>query len=105
MKKLALAILLAAPMAASANTVKVCRMTEAGEDLRDCRMITFPNRGASKPEVVVCKGGGEAAGPECVTHYGVPNWLRKFNAMFGDRAPTQADLDRQARMDQGGGGN
>lgn len=104
MKKLALALLIAAPMAASANTVKVCRVTEAGEDLRSCRMITFPDRGPSPAEVVVCKGAGEAGGPECITHYGVPGWLKKLNSMF--RAPTKAEADaaakRQAEMDRKG---
>ena len=102
MKKLALAILLAAPMVASANTVKVCRVDEAGVDTSDCRMITFRDRGPSKPEVMICKQGGND-GPTCVTRFGIPSWLRKFNAMFGDRTPAKMDRESQAASDYAGG--
>lgn len=108
MKKLALALLLAAPMAiatvAQAKTVTV-RLCDSGESGVECRTVTYEVRPPNKPVPLTCMvSRGEAAEVPCATKFGIPSWLAKFNAMFGNRTPTQADLDRQARMDQGGGG-
>lgn len=105
MKKLALAILLAAPMAASAKTVTV-EVCDSGESGTQCRVVTYKVRPASTPVVEKCMVPvGEAAYAPCPTVVGVPKWLKDLNAWFNKHgikaADPQAEIDAYARA----GGN
>ena len=97
MKKLALALLLAVPMAASAKTVTV-EVCDGGETGTLCRTVTYKVRPASKPEIVKCMVAvGEGGEAPCPTVYGVPQWLKDLNQWFADRGfsapqPTDAEL-------------
>ncbi len=104
MKKLALAILLAAPMAASAKTVTV-EVCDGGESGTQCRTVTYTVRAPSKPVVEKCvMTVGEAGGIPCDRPSGVPKWLKDLNQWFADRGFSAPDADKEADMYQRAGG-
>jgi hypothetical protein len=97
MKKLALALLLAAPMAvsmaASAKTVTV-EVCDGGESGTICRTVTYTVRPPSAPVVEKCvMTVGEAGDTPCDRPAGVPKWLKDLNEWFTKRGFSAPDQD------------